>query len=521
MQQNNRWVQTLVVLLVILASALLISQVWTFLLQFSNIFYLFFVSWLLAFILRPLARWLSGRGMPYGLAIGIVYLVLGLVLTLGLWILIPEITQQVKHFVDSMTLEITNLTDEGKTEAVRLNSFWGIPKLLNDWFPDQTQLNQFYSDMAKFAQQTSLDLVKGTLAFAQGLAIFFFQLILVLLLSFYFMKDGERISAGITNLLPPRWQDEIRLIGYSIERSFGGFIRGQLVFALVYAILTVIVMVIPPFSLGQFALIASIAAGTFMLIPLVGNLLAFIPPMLALLFTPEKVELWWIFFLILFIMQSIMMNVLAPRIMSSAIGIHPMYVWAAILIGGQVAGIWGALFGIPIAGAMNLIGRPVMRRIRHTTTLYKALPESAITTSAYLTGPLAEAMAEGRIPAEAVPPGIIPDMAATVTFTPPPAPGAMPITPSTPIAMPAPSPIPSPATSSPHVRPLSPTATATGPMHTSMLPTLPDDEEDEALLRPSPTITAKAWRLAFVMLSRARKSAWSRVQDRASSRRQP
>lgn len=508
-QQNNRWVQTLVVLLVILAAALLISQIWTFLLQFSNIFYLFFVSWLLSFILRPLAKWLSGRGMPYGLAIGIVYLVLGLVLTLGLWLLIPEITKQVDAFVKSMTAEIKALT-EGTTEE-RLSSFWQIPRLLNEWFPDQAQLNQFYSELGSFATQTAGDFVKGTLAFAQGLAVFFFQLILVLLLSFYFMKDGERISAGITNLLPPRWQDEIRLAAYSIERSFGGFIRGQLVFALVYAVLTVIVMVIPPFNLGNFALIASIASGMFMLIPLIGNLLAFIPPMLALLFTPASVELWWIFFLILFIMQSIMMNVLAPRIMSSAIGIHPMYVWAAILIGGQVAGIWGALFGIPIAGAINLIGRPVMRRIRHTTTLYKALPASAVTTSAYLTGPLAEAMAEGRVPAESVPPGVIPDMAASVTFTLPPALGAIPPISPTPVTMPPAAGLP-PSLISP---------TATGPMHTSMLPTLPDDEEDEEIVRPTPTLTAKAWRLAFVMLSRARKSAWTRVQDRTSSRRQP
>jgi predicted PurR-regulated permease PerM len=499
MQQNNRWVQTLVVLLVIIASAWLIGQVWNFLGAFSNIFYIFFVAWLLAFILRPLAKWLASRGMPYGLAIGVVYLLLGLVLTLGLWLLIPEISKQVEGFVTSMTKEITALISND--EAARLNSFWGIPRLLNDWF-SQDQLNQFYNELAKFAQQTAGDLVAGTAAFAQGLAVFFFQLILVLLLSFYFMKDGERISAGITNLLPPRWQDEIRLIAYSIERSFGGFIRGQLVFALVYAVLTAIVMVIPPFNLGKYALVASLAAGMFMLIPLIGNLLAFIPPMLALLFTADKASLWWIFFLILFIMQSIMMNMLAPRIMSSAIGIHPMYVWAAILIGGQVAGIWGALFGIPIAGAINLIGRPVMRRLRHTTALYKEVPSSTVPTSAYLTGPLAAAMAEGKISPDSLPPGLVEDTAASTAST----------TPSPASSTPAPA-TPSPVTSPQAARPL----TSTGALATSMLPTIPDDDEDEVLVRPSPTLTAKAWRLAFVMLSRARKGAWEKVQ----SRRQP
>jgi predicted PurR-regulated permease PerM len=499
-QQNNRWVQALVVLLVIIASAWLISQVWSFLLIFSNIFYLFFVSWLLAFILRPVAKWLASRGIPWGLAIGIVYLVLGLLLTIGLLALIPVIQQQVTNFTDNFSSQ--ERINQRITDAQNLINSWGIPDLLKSWNIGEKELQDFYLKLGDFAQRTATDLATGTLAFAQGLVILFFQLILVLLLSFYFMKDGERISAGITGLLPPRWQDEMRLVGYSIERSFGGFIRGQVVFAFIYGILTAIVMFIPPFNLGNLALIASIAAGTFMLIPLVGNLLAFIPPMLALLITPGSAGYWLWFFLILFIMQSIMMNVLAPRIMSSAIGIHPIYVWAAILIGGQVAGIWGALFGIPIAGAINLIGRPVMRRVRHTTSLYKEVPGSAVTTAAYLTGPLAQAMAEGRISHDSVPEELLADMAPA--YVPPQVPTSAPSTQGVP---------PPPGRQLPeHI---------TGPMSTSMLPTLPDEDEEEVFMRPTPTLTAKAWRLAFVMLSRARKGAWDRVQNRASSRRQP
>ena len=465
------------------------------------------MSWLLSFILRPLAKWLASRGLPYGVAIAVVYLFLGLLLTIGLIALIPQIVTQVTNFTNNFKDQAT--INARIADAQNLINSWGIPDLLKSWNISDADLQQFYAKIGEFAQQTATDLVKGTVAFAQGLAVFFFQLILVLLLSFYFMKDGERISAGITNLLPPRWQDELRLIAYSIERSFGGFIRGQLVFALVYAVLTAIVMIVPPFNLSDLALIASIAAGTCMLIPLVGNLLAFIPPLFALLITPDKAGYWLWFFLILFVMQSIMMNVLAPRIMSSAIGIHPMYVWAAILIGGQVAGIWGALFGIPIAGAINLIGRPVMRRIRHTTALYKDLPASAVTTSSYLTGPLAEAMAEGRIPPDSVPPGVLPDSDKASPFFPD----------REETEAPQPPTPPTPPTNNHPVRQVPITAAAG--MHTSMLPTLPDDDEEDDIVRPSPTMTAKAWRLAFVMLSRARKSAWQRVQDRASARRGP
>src|SRR4029077_20210696 len=66
--QNNRWLQVLIILLVIIASAWLAAAVWGFLLQFSSILLLFFLSWLIAFILRPMARWLHKRGMPHTLS---------------------------------------------------------------------------------------------------------------------------------------------------------------------------------------------------------------------------------------------------------------------------------------------------------------------------------------------------------------------------------------------------------------------------------------------------------------------
>src|SRR5207237_9019019 len=102
------------------------------------------------------------------------------------------------------------------------------------------------------------------------------------------------------------------------------------------------------------------------------------------------------------IAQSFMMNFGGPRIMSQAIGIHPLYVVAAMLMGGQVAGFWGALFGIPVAGAMNLLGRPLMRRVRHQVPLYREIQGAQLPTRAFVTGPLRAEVAEAApIPAEA------------------------------------------------------------------------------------------------------------------------
>ncbi|HUP27401.1 MAG TPA: AI-2E family transporter [Chloroflexia bacterium] len=392
--QNNRWLQALVVLLVIIASAWLAGQLWLFVIQFANVILLFFLSWLLAFILRPLARWLTARGLPFTLSVIIVYLALAIAFTVGGFLLVPLISQQISDLIanfDQNVRQIAGLVDDGQ-------------KVLISWGVKEVDLNKFYSDLAGQVQGAALSVLQNTVSILQSIATIALQFILVFLLSFYFMKDGERIFGGMLHLLPPRWRDEVRLVALSIEKSFGAFVRGQLVFALVYALLTAIVMLMPPFQLN-YVVIASIVAGFCMVIPLVGNFLAFVPPMLVLIVTPDKAPMWLWFLLALFVMQSIMMNFLGPRIMSSAIGIHPLFVMAAILIGGQVAGLWGALFGIPVAGALNLVGRPLMRRVRYQIPLYQEVQPSAVKTSSFLTGPLAVQMAErsSTVVAEAAP----------------------------------------------------------------------------------------------------------------------
>src|SRR5438552_18263119 len=95
--QYNRWLQTLIVLLVIIAALFLVGLVWSFIIQFSSIILLFFLSWLLAFVLRPTARWLAGKGVPYTFAVLTVYIVLALLFVLGGFLLVPVVTQQIEQ----------------------------------------------------------------------------------------------------------------------------------------------------------------------------------------------------------------------------------------------------------------------------------------------------------------------------------------------------------------------------------------------------------------------------------------
>ncbi len=485
--QNNRWLQALIILLVIIASAWLAGQVWGFIIQFSNILLLFFLSWLLSFILRPIARWLTNRGFPYGISVGIVYLSLALVIVVGGFLLVPVITQQITQLINS--------SDEWAKDLQQLAQ--DIQNTLTSWGVKSTDLDNIISELIGQVQTAILAVLQNTLPVIQSIATLVLQLIFLVLVSFYFMKDGDRLAAGLLRLLPPRWQDEARLAALSIERSFGGFLRGQVVFALLYGVVTAVIMMIPPFQL-DYVVIASIAAGLCMIIPLVGGFIAYIPPVLVALITPDKP--WWLLFIVLFVVQSIMINVLSPRIMSSAIGLHPIYVVAALLVGGQIAGIWGALFGIPIAGAINLIGRPLMRRVRSQTTLYQESTSHVLPTSAFITGPLAASMAQYN-KTQTLPQT---EVAAPTVETP----GVMP--PNIPVTADAAS-----ATSATTARAPEPPVPA--PISPAVY--FAEVERDaEEMARHTPTLSARAWSLVVVVGSRAASWAWSKARRNARNR---
>jgi hypothetical protein len=89
-----------------------------------------------------------------------------------------------------------------------------------------------------------------------------------------------------------------------------------------------------------------------MLIPFFGPPLALVPPVVAtLVFAPE-----WILLVapILLIVQTVLVNYFQPRLMREALGMHPILVLVGLLVGAQIAGVWGALFGIPIVAVLNV-----------------------------------------------------------------------------------------------------------------------------------------------------------------------
>jgi predicted PurR-regulated permease PerM len=324
----------------------LLGWIWDLAGHFSDIILPFFLAWLLAFVLYPLADrlakvqvpWLRGpRPLTLGPAVGLVYMGLIFLIVLMGVILVPLIVAQVAQLGTTLPQYVGQLPTLAQLQ-VSLNQL-GIPVDLATVYQPQIILEQAKAVGGMVAQ--------NALGIAAGVATGVLNTVIILILSFYFMLDGPHIEHKLLDMVPGRYQGEAAFFTESITRTFGGFMRGQLIQAIIYGAGTAVVMWLAGL---QYVAAVSTFSGVAMVIPLIGPIIAIVPPVvLAAAQSPGSLAG---VFIALFILQQVVTSVIAPKIMSETVGMHPLLVLFATLVGVKVAGFWGALFGVPVAGVI-------------------------------------------------------------------------------------------------------------------------------------------------------------------------
>jgi predicted PurR-regulated permease PerM len=379
--RTDPWLRALIVLLTIIAAWYLAGQVWALVQHFADVLALFFLAWLLAFVLTPLAvRLRQATGLPWGIAVGLVYLLLLLVVAGGLVLLVPLAVEQIAQLGAALTRVVEQLPATLATLQAALDAR-GI----------EVDLKGLYRTQDLAARLTALieGSVPGTIGLLTGAANLLFSVVLILVLSFYIALDGERLLVSALALLPPERRADALYIGEVINRSFGGFLRGTLVQALVYGVGTALVMLVVGLN---YVLVSGLFAMVMMVIPFIGPLLAMVPPVLIALLTGSLTQAV-VVTVALIALQQVVFNVLGPKLMGQAVGLHPLLVFLALLVGMKVAGLAGAVFGIPVAAALWTIARFVLQR----TALTAWTPAPAPAPSARRGGRTIHRMVLGRL----------------------------------------------------------------------------------------------------------------------------
>ena len=171
-------------------------------------------------------------------------------------------------------------------------------------------------------------------------------LVVLPLFIFYGLKDKEIIRSSVIGFFPSDLQIHAVHVLRIIDRILGAYVRAQAAIAVFVGIIIAVGLTLLNVD---YALVLGLTAGIFELIPIVGSYLGAVPVAIIVLATaPEKFI--WVALLYL-IVQGIQGGILAPRIQSSAMKVHPVLFLVSIMVGSEIAGLWGVILGPPIVAA--------------------------------------------------------------------------------------------------------------------------------------------------------------------------
>jgi predicted PurR-regulated permease PerM len=340
MLTRDPWIRALVIVLVAISGLYLAGLVWQIAAQLADVILLFFLAWVVAFILEPIVDLLQ-RHARVSRSVSVTIAYFGMLIVGGaalIWI-VPTLSRQAIQLASELPAYVAFLNGHflELQDALEARGF----------AVNLAALVQF-EELVRRVEAIGPLVLANAVLLATQIASFVVQLVLVLMLSFYIMLDGPRIMRGAVRVMPPTLREDLIYFVDSVNRAFAGFLRGQLIQALLYSLGTAAIMWVAGLDL---ILLTAVVNTALMMIPFVGPPLALILPLSIAIFEAPGSAL--IVAILVAALQAVIVNVVAPRVMSSAIGLHPLLVFVGILAGAKLAGLWGAVFGVPAVAVIS------------------------------------------------------------------------------------------------------------------------------------------------------------------------
>jgi predicted PurR-regulated permease PerM len=306
----------------------------------------FFIGLALAFVLDPIVTFLARQGAPRWAGVIVAYVAVVLVLWAVIAFAVPPIARQTREFIEQLPALGAAVGD--------------IERGLVEWYqalPLPDELRAAVDAQVAASGQAVADVVRAllapTLTAVLRAATFVFGLVVIPVWLFFVLKDREGFSRTVAGALPPAWRPDAENLLALLARVGGRWVRGQLLLGASIFLATVIgltiLTVIGFGEFGQFTLVLALIAGVLEWFPIIGPIIAAVPAILiglsisfpaaaaaALLYTA---------------IQQLENNILVPKVLGDAIELHPAVMILALVVGGALFGIGGAILAAPVVAS--------------------------------------------------------------------------------------------------------------------------------------------------------------------------
>lgn len=310
--------------------------------RFQDILLLLLTAVIFSTAVRPGVLWLEKRGIPKPVGILLIFVVIATLLGLLIWYSLPVLARQ-------GTAIAQNLADgyfELRQSLLRLPNIL-IRRIIFILPPELPTLTGGGGELP--IAEPGLELPTGYWQ-DNALILGIFQFIAVVILTFFWILEENRLKQSAFLLIPLKNRGEIRDLISAIETKVSGYLLGQGLLCLVIGVLAFAAYLL--IGLPN-ALLLAILAGLLEAVPIVGPFLGAVPAIIVGLSISPITALWVV--LATVIIQQLENSLLVPRIMRRTIGVRPLVTLLALLAFGSLFGITGALIALPLAAVIQIL----------------------------------------------------------------------------------------------------------------------------------------------------------------------
>ncbi|MEX0616309.1 MAG: AI-2E family transporter [Candidatus Woykebacteria bacterium] len=300
--------------------------------KLKGIIFALIISVILMSGFSPLVDWFEKKGINKVVAVALTYVIAIGTLGLILFIILPPLIIQTREFFQDLPFYITTVSEN-------LNN--------NQQF---TAINS--EDIAKILSSRIEGILSEALGIILNVFTGFLTFITVAVFTFYLLLEKDRIKKNVHVLFPHLPKERVTSVVHKIDEKLGAWLRGQFALMVIIGIMSWVGLSL---LRVDFALPLAVLAGLFEIISVIGPILASVPAIIiALVQYGSPIPALGVAALYILV-QQLENNLIVPKVMEKAVGVHPLAIILAILIGSSLFGIMGVVLAVPIAATIQVI----------------------------------------------------------------------------------------------------------------------------------------------------------------------
>ena len=289
------------------------------------------LAFILAMAITPVVDYLQKKKVPRTVSVAAVILAILGIIFLVIRLIVPPFVSELTNIISNRTEYVIKIT----------GYFQNLSPLLRDNMT--VFLNNFIGSFSNLN-------LSGVVSGAKGVFNGIIEVILILVLSFYLLQSNKGVEGAVVSYVPRQHQKRVLSLYRKISTKMSQWMRGQIFLGIIIFLINLIGLSVLKV---EYALTLAVISGFLEVLPIIGPIVAGgLAVMIALTQSPLLaliVLAWYV------LVQQAENHILVPQIMKKSLGLNPIAVILALIIGGKLLGIVGILVAVPIAAAIGVL----------------------------------------------------------------------------------------------------------------------------------------------------------------------